>query len=376
MGKEIVKKEEGYVITEEDVKKYFGDYYTPALFEIIKQENLPLMGITILGGKPYINVTGLDRKIQNLCNEKGYEFSIRVEALKDPDPANGDYLVGRKAILTLFDKQGFTQALKKLKEITPETLNALKEAFTLTYTGEGWATPDTCSAIAYEYVGQKGHKQRGKVLVENVIMMAERRATNRAKREATGTGLTSIDELPMDDKPPEEKYPRIKEILNSPILTEKEREILKKGMKVGKPEQAMLDWIVNIHPELLQDEKEPEVIVVDEPVDEVIDERTPTERQAEFFETLLQTHTLTETEKEALKQAFRLEPSEVINNTQEMIKKRHDVEKILGKGKLAPDLLKRLEDIEKEKLKELANRLKVIKDSKIRDTIENFLKEV
>jgi len=173
-------------------------------------------------------------------------------------------------------------------------------------------------------------------------------------------------------------YEKIKQIIRSDKISEQDKEILKKGILLNKDEGKMLDWILNKYPDLLKDEEIAEVTVVDDTkeVSKSVDERTPTEKQTEFFETLLQTHTLTETEKETLKQAFRLEPSEVINNTQKMIKKRHDVEKILGKGKLAPDLLKRLEDIEKEKLKELANRLKVIKDSKIRDTIENFLKEV
>jgi len=38
--------------------------------EIAKQEGIPITGLTILGGKPYINVTGLDSKIKNKCNEE------------------------------------------------------------------------------------------------------------------------------------------------------------------------------------------------------------------------------------------------------------------------------------------------------------------
>ena len=39
--------------------------------EIAKVEGIPVTGITILGGKPYVNVTGLDRKMEDRCKKTG-----------------------------------------------------------------------------------------------------------------------------------------------------------------------------------------------------------------------------------------------------------------------------------------------------------------
>ena len=391
MSKDIVKKDKHQIITEQEAKRYFGQHYTPMLLEIIRQEELPLMGITILGGKPYINVTGLDRKLQNLCEKKGYEFSITVEVLKDPNPEQEDYVVGRKATLTLFDKKGFQEALKKLKQIDPETLKTLKEAFTLTYTGEGWATPQSCEAIAYKYEGYKGRKTKGALLIENVIMMAERRATNRAKREATGTGLTSIDEIPFtanNYNTPQHSYTRIRKIMDSGKITEKEKRMLEIGIERGEDEGKMLDWIIGLHPELIEPEEpaEPKEIVpvMETETPPLFDEkpdRKITEKQEGFFNKLIRTHTLTQTEKETLEQAFKVNPSETIDNLQQMINERHQIEKKLGIGKIGSDLLRLLSYLNEDELDELSDLLKErrrggepMKRVDYRRTIENYLK--
>jgi hypothetical protein len=162
------------------------------------QEGIPPTGITLMGGKPYINVTGLDVKLRTKCEKEGKEH-ISTESIRivEPTQENG-YLVGYHATIKLFDKDGYMKALGKVKEASVEALKELKETFTETFSAEGFASPKTCEGIGWRYTWVAGRKQKTDMLLENIIMMAERRATNRAKREATGTGLTSLDELPLE----------------------------------------------------------------------------------------------------------------------------------------------------------------------------------
>ncbi len=166
--------------------------------DLAKQEGIPPTGITVMGGRPYINVTGLDVKLKNLCKERNLELArIEAKRIVEPTDTNG-YLVGYHAEVVLFDRENFTKSLTKLPQIDRETLQELRDAYTYRYTGEGWASPKTCEGIGYKYQWKGKAKVKTDMLLENIIMMAERRATNRAKREATGTGLTSVDELPLE----------------------------------------------------------------------------------------------------------------------------------------------------------------------------------
>ena len=172
------------------------------LEQIAKQEGIPPTGLTIMAGRPYINVTGLDVKLKNLCQERKLELGgIEAKRIVEPTSDNG-YLVGYHAEVVLFDRENFIKALGKIGQIDKETLQELRESFTYRYTGEGWASPLTCEGIGYRYhwvtVNGRHKKVKDEMLLENIIMMAERRATNRAKREATGTGLTSVDEIPTE----------------------------------------------------------------------------------------------------------------------------------------------------------------------------------
>lgn len=158
--------------------------------KIAIEEGIPLTGLTILGGKPYINVTGLDRKIKNLCKEKGWEIaSSSYEEIQRASKENG-HRAGGWGILKLFDKPGFFEALKLLQgkreeALTLDLLKELRDLFTYTFKMRGWASPDTLRMATMQKPDHIEH-------------MAERRATNRAKREATGTGLTSIDEMDVE----------------------------------------------------------------------------------------------------------------------------------------------------------------------------------
>jgi len=64
--------------------------------EIAKQEEIPITGLTILGGKPYINVTGLDRKLRNKC-EKENLILVNVKAENQYDGFETSYQSSKTA---------------------------------------------------------------------------------------------------------------------------------------------------------------------------------------------------------------------------------------------------------------------------------------
>lgn len=159
---------------------------------------LPIMGITILGGNPYVNVTGLDDKVQKKWLSNGW---VKSEVSKMIQHANSKnkYLAGCEVTITFFNQQAFTEAMNNMvsasEAIGPETIKTLREVYTTTFRAEGWASPHSCEGIAYSYVGERGNKKKDKLLIENVNMIAERKASNRAKRAATSCGLTSVEEV-------------------------------------------------------------------------------------------------------------------------------------------------------------------------------------
>jgi len=212
--------------------------------EIAKQENIPVTGITIMGGRPYINVTGLDVKLRNKCKDEKLELmEVRATKIQDPTKENG-YLCGFHAEVILFDRENFSKSLTKLKEVDKESLKELKDVYTYRFTGEGWASPSTCEAIGFKYEYIQGKKTKTDILVENIIMMAERRATNRAKREATGTGLTSVDELPLENIPVEEKTANTgrSRVSESKIPEELRKNIFSDSVKKYVSERKFKEW--------------------------------------------------------------------------------------------------------------------------------------
>lgn len=156
-----------------------------AIIEIAKDEGIPPSGITILGGKPYINVTGLDCKVRTKCKEEKLTLAgVSYEIIQTVNGESKDGRAGGWGIVKFFDKPGFEKALAGLKgtPITKDILDSLKEMYLQVFKMRGYASPAT--------LGMESMKK-----ADNVEHMAERRATNRAKREATGTGLTSVDEM-------------------------------------------------------------------------------------------------------------------------------------------------------------------------------------
>ena len=177
--------------------------------EIAKAEGLPITGITILGGRPYVNVSGLDAKMKEKAQKEGLIISkiaaepIGEEVPEGPGTEVERRMFGYRGIVEFFDKGGFLEALSRFENPSEEILKTLRDMFTYRFEDEGWASALTCEAIAYRYEGPPGNKRKAGVLIENVKMMAARKATNRAKRSAVGCGLTSVEEVgvPSEEAP-------------------------------------------------------------------------------------------------------------------------------------------------------------------------------
>jgi hypothetical protein len=158
-----------------------------ALQELATIESIPITGLTVLGGKPYINVTGLDVKMKNKCAKENL-VHVGTEYIEIQQATEANKLhAGGWGVVKFFDKVGFETALKTISKspVTVEILTQLATLYTQTFKMRGWASGETLQMSSMK-------------TKDNIEMMAERRATNRAKREAVGTGLTSIDEVDMD----------------------------------------------------------------------------------------------------------------------------------------------------------------------------------
>ena len=225
MKKEIKKVESKYVWKDSDLSLVNSDVPIEKLPQIIKEKikriaelnNLPPTGITILGGRIYVNRTGLDTRLKRKEVEEGRRVKrIQSYPIERPNPKN-NYLAGFKCVIEFEDNQ---EREKKRAEVvieavknnkSPEEIEKILEVSGLTppiYSAEGWCSPKSAKAIAYEY--QYSEEQQKKVpsavLVENIIMMAETKAQNRTIRLATGTGITSLEEVLYSE--PEEQPKR------------------------------------------------------------------------------------------------------------------------------------------------------------------------
>jgi hypothetical protein len=162
-----------------------GERLPEALVErvrsICEAENIPPEGITILGGKPYINVTGLDNKVKQRCERECLEFT--GVSLEDVTPEDAGSRKVFRATVTLFNAALFARGVADLGgTATPEAVAALRDAYTYRFTDIGSASPESV-------------QMRTMKNPDNIAMMASRRATNRAKRAAVGVGLTSLEEV-------------------------------------------------------------------------------------------------------------------------------------------------------------------------------------
>ena len=231
------------------------------------REKITPEGITILGGRVYINLTGIDTKVKNKCEDEGLILKgiEKVETLSVPTEKNGN-LCGYYYKITFFDRDKFTKSLEWFTNPGVEVVERIEKTFTYSFFAEGWASPESTEAIAWTYkkTGEKEFdswgnerevKVRDKLLLENVIMMAERRATNRAKREATGTGITSVEEAPLDKAPATEAEEeeaagapvdertaligRITETMKSVVFSDKDRAFIEKAVPDIKSNEGL-----------------------------------------------------------------------------------------------------------------------------------------
>lgn len=224
------------------------------IVELARKERIPVVGLTFFNGVPYINVTGLDAKIQNKCKDehlilKSVEVNLTQKCHEDTQ-----FRASAIATVKFFDKLGFQAAFEKLDpaNISTELLVELKEVFTQIFTDVGEASPDSCQGIAWSYkkVGH-GEKVRDKLLTENIDLMASRRASNRGKRLATGTGLTSLDEVPITDpiiaaevmgqrEANEDQIKQINELKANSLITKSEKKLVDKRIENVKTEADAL----------------------------------------------------------------------------------------------------------------------------------------
>jgi hypothetical protein len=173
--------------------------------EISINEGISPAGINVLGGKLYINTSGLDSKLEKKKSEGKIKIkSMYPKVLCYPSDENNG-LAGVRYVIECEDTLESIQARKEVlieclkKDMTNEQIeDLLEKSFLLPprYIGEKWEDLNTADAIGWKWEGPTGRKTKSVPLYGNVLAKAETGAANRAKRSITGTGLTSVEELP------------------------------------------------------------------------------------------------------------------------------------------------------------------------------------
>jgi len=125
------------------------------------------------------------RVIKNKCNEEQLILvGVKAELIQHASEEN-KFKAGYKGIVQFFNERGFLAALEKLSSPDITAIEKLREMYTYSFQDEGWASPQSVRMSTLHST-------------DIINMMASRRATNRAKRLATGCGLTSIEEIGID----------------------------------------------------------------------------------------------------------------------------------------------------------------------------------
>lgn len=148
---------------------------------IASEEHINPSGIDMLGGKTYINTSGLDTKIKNKCKDEHLIFA-GVSLEETIAITTQTMRQGFKATIKFFDKEGFQESIKAISDMNSDMLQMLIETYSYSFEDIGIASPQTLQMASMK-------------IFDNIVMMASRRATNRAKRAATGCGLTSTEEM-------------------------------------------------------------------------------------------------------------------------------------------------------------------------------------
>lgn len=222
---------------------------------LAEAEGIPLSGLTILGGKPYINTTGLDVKLQNKVRQEGLILkAVEYEPAMEAGQDNG-LRAGGTGMVILFDKPGFMEALKMIANsaVNEAMIDKLTETFTLRFRMNGWASDKTLRMASMRNADFVNH-------------MAARRATNRAKREAVGTGLTSLEEMevgetdvkgmdpawevkqPAEQKPePQRPAPVKPQASDTMNMMDQLRKLSETDIVKGKALTDLQDWVTRKH---------------------------------------------------------------------------------------------------------------------------------
>lgn len=66
--------------------------------KVAETYDLPAHGITVLGGNPYVNVTGLDHKVEKKWLSQGWVKTERASMIQYAKEENG-YLADRKSVV-------------------------------------------------------------------------------------------------------------------------------------------------------------------------------------------------------------------------------------------------------------------------------------
>ena len=146
------------------------------------------MGITVLGGKPYVNIIGLRELLRHRCEREVLLISrVTTEAIERPTEAN-NFVAGYRATVELWDRAVFVQALQAIAvagagaATSPETLQALLQSTRLVFTGEGW------HSLKNEEMSTIRDPQ-------HVAMKAETKAIARALRNAVNLAAETAEEV-------------------------------------------------------------------------------------------------------------------------------------------------------------------------------------
>ena len=155
--------------------------------------HLPRHGITILGGKIYVNATGLARKLEDHKQivEVGRVKRKTIEVIQRADAKTG-MRAGYLAIIELYDTPEREKARLDLvmkcvenKYESPQILKIVEDmGFSAPiFKREGWCSPESVKMGTLKNI-------------DIINMMAETRAVNGATRMVVGSGLTSLEEMP------------------------------------------------------------------------------------------------------------------------------------------------------------------------------------
>lgn len=159
--------------------------------------NVPPWGITLLGGKPYLNEVGLNGKWDE---DERKVLEVKQEVIKEA--TKEDPRAKAKTWITMFYEEGYVGAQERILKaggpLSKIILDELRKLYVSTYEGTGYASPETAKAIAYSYRWDydKGKKVRyGDPLLDNINMLALTRSSNRCKRQIVKVRAPSSEEV-------------------------------------------------------------------------------------------------------------------------------------------------------------------------------------